>query len=593
MSPELSRRAEWLADRLALASLAAMVSLPFLYPRHYNPIPSFWSEWWALAFGLGAAALLLVRPSMWRPFGLPAVAAIPFAFLTTALVQYVAGRWYFVEPWLIHASYLLWTAMMMLAGRSAAHRFGLTRLADVIAAAVLMGALCNTITAALQYHDAGYASGLVFLRISKLAYSNLGQANHFNHQLWLGIASLFYLHLRGYCRLSVLLPAALLLLVASTMSLSKSVLLYALAFTVLAWLMRRKLDGNPVASKLWSLSLPLLPTVLLLQWLVPTTGLAGDAMTPLATQRLFGQTEGFDIRWRLAWTAWHSFIAAPWLGQGVGTMSWQFFEDSSRYAPGLGPMVAEHAHNLPLQLLAEFGIVPVAMMLWLLASWALALWRQQWQLEHWWLVAMLSVAAIHSLLEYPLWYAFFLGPVALLLGAAARPAMMLDNGRRGAAMCALVVAAGLLPLVSMRIDYGQLEETFNHPVASADANAWQIQAKTLTSIQRNSLLAPYVMATLSMMMALNDRDLDAKVEVCRQSMKFAPTRTIVFKCASLMAMAGDEAGAIRLLDMGLHAYPKDAPRVLKDLNALAPTYPRLKPLLPLVHGYAVKAVSPS
>ena len=31
-------------DWLALVCLAAMVSVPLLHPRHYNPIPSFWSE---------------------------------------------------------------------------------------------------------------------------------------------------------------------------------------------------------------------------------------------------------------------------------------------------------------------------------------------------------------------------------------------------------------------------------------------------------------------------------------------------------------------------------------------------------------------
>src|SRR5664279_669579 len=102
MNNDASRRISTVSDWLALACLAAMVSLPFLHPRHYNPIPSFWSEWWAFTFGLAASALLLIRPGVWRPFGLPAVAAIPLAFLTTALVQYFAGRWYFVEPWLMY-----------------------------------------------------------------------------------------------------------------------------------------------------------------------------------------------------------------------------------------------------------------------------------------------------------------------------------------------------------------------------------------------------------------------------------------------------------------------------------------------------------
>ena len=80
MNQDASRRLSAVGDWLGLACLAAMVSLPLLHPRHYNPIPSFWSEWWAFAFGLSAAALLLIRPGVWRPFGLPAVAGSIFLF---------------------------------------------------------------------------------------------------------------------------------------------------------------------------------------------------------------------------------------------------------------------------------------------------------------------------------------------------------------------------------------------------------------------------------------------------------------------------------------------------------------------------------
>ena len=588
MNAGTARRAAAVADWLALACLAAMVSLPLLHPRHYNPIPSFWSEWWAFAFGIAAAALLLVRPSVWRPFDLPAVVAIPLAFLTTALVQYFTGRWYFVEPWLMYASYLLWAAMLMLAGRSFVARHGLAALADVLAVAILFGALCNTAAAALQFHNAGYQGGWVFVRVSTVPYSNLGQPNHFNHELWIGIASLFYLHLRGRCRLSLLWPTLLLLLMAATMTTSKSIVLYAVAFTALAGLMHWKQPSSPDARKLWQLTLPLLPLVLLLQLIVSYSGIAGDASLPMATQRLFNQVAGFQIRWRLARTAWDFFLAAPLLGNGIGTLPWQFFVDNSHYPLGEGPAVAEHAHNLLLQLLAEYGIVPVTIMLCLLARWARNLWRQQWQIEHWWLIALLSVAAIHSMLEYPLWYSFFLGPTALLLGAIDKPVVMLDNGRRGAAMCGLIIAVGMVPLIRLRIDYQQLERSFNTPVAESASAAWKNQVDTLTKIQRDSLLAPHVMVALASMMEINDKDLDAKVEVCKQGMKFAPSRRIVFKCGALMALAGDTTGAMAQTELALHAYPKEAAGVATDFRALALTYPQVKPLLALVESYAAK-----
>ncbi len=586
MNPDSAARITKVADWLALACLSAMVSLPLLHPRHFNPIPSFWSEWWAFAFGLGAAALLLIRPGAWRPFGLPEVAAIPLVFLATALVQYFAGRWYFVEPWLIYALYLLWAFLMLLASRSFVDRRGLTPLADTLAVAILFGAFCNTVISALQFYKTGYQSGWVFVRLAAVPYSNLGQANHFNHQLWLGIASLYYLHLRNRCRLTIALPAMLLLLLASTMSSSKSTLLYALAFTLVAGAMHWRLPSESNGRKLWRLALPLLPMVLLAQLLVRALGIAGDASSQLATQRLFSDVGGYQIRWRLARSAWNAFVDSPLLGNGIGTYPWQLFLDCSRYALGQGPQVAEHAHNIVLQLLAEFGIIPVAIALWLLLRWAVALWRQPWRIEHWWLLSMLSVAAIHSMLEYPLWYSFFLGPVALLLGASARPAVLINNGWRGAAMCAMVIGVGVVPLTTIRLDYTRLEQSYNVFQTSSGIQTRNEQIDTLVNIQTNSLLAPHVVAALSSMMELNDNDLEAKVVVCRQGMRFSPARSIVFKCGTLMAMAGDDKGALAQTEQALRAYPKEATRLAADLRKLEEKYPRVKVLLPLVDRYA-------
>jgi hypothetical protein len=592
MNPDFQSRAARIADGLALACLAAMVSLPFLYPHHRYPIPSFWAEWWAFAFGLAAAGLLLIRPGAWRPFGMPAVTFIPFAFLATALVQYSTGRWNFVESWLMYAAYLIWACLLMLAGRSFVARRGLEPLTAVVAVAILLGALANTAAAAWQFHHPGYQSDWVFARLGTVMYGNLGQPNHFNHQLWLGIASLCYLHARQRCRLAVVLPALLLLLVAATMTSSKSILLYAVTLTALAGFMCWRHPVNAEGRRLWSLALPLLPLVLLLQWLVSIWGIAGDTSMQIATQRLFNEVAGFQIRWRLALAAWDVFLQTPLLGIGIGALPWQFFIANSRFPIGEGPSVAEHTHNMPLQLLAEFGIAPVSIMLIVLLRWAIAMSRQPWRIEQWWLVGLLAVGAIHSQLEYPLWYSFFLGIAALLLGASDRPAIHIDNGRRGAVMCALVIGVGIAPLLLIRSDYSALEQTINRPLSSPSASAeWKAKMETLMDIQRDSLLAPHVMVSLSVMMKLDDEALEAKVDVCSEAMKFAPSRRIVFKCGALMALAGEEKAALEQMTLALNAYPKEAARVAADLGMQARTYPRLEPLRRLAERHAERAQS--
>lgn len=113
----------------------------------------------------------------------------------------------------------------------------------------------------------------------------------------------------------------------------------------------------------------------------------------------------------------------PWTGVGWGNLSkaWALSEFPARY-----PVAFDHAHNIVLQLAVELG-VPAALAC--LAVVAAALWRARVALMPAEAVSrapahavalMLLLFALHSMLEYPLWYAFFLLPAAYLLGVFVR-----------------------------------------------------------------------------------------------------------------------------------------------------------------------------
>ena len=46
--------------RFALLCTALLCSIPFLQPYHRNPLTAFYSEWFAMALGLGVATVLYV-----------------------------------------------------------------------------------------------------------------------------------------------------------------------------------------------------------------------------------------------------------------------------------------------------------------------------------------------------------------------------------------------------------------------------------------------------------------------------------------------------------------------------------------------------
>jgi O-antigen ligase len=114
--------------------------------------------------------------------------------------------------------------------------------------------------------------------------------------------------------------------------------------------------------------------------------------------------------------SWALIQAHPVWGVGFGNIAYAMFTET---LPVARASVTEHAHNIFLQLAVELGL-PVA------AAWTLALTvlvvRSRRSIKTFEGRAMgmfLLAILVHSMLEYPLWYAYFLLPFAFTLGAFA------------------------------------------------------------------------------------------------------------------------------------------------------------------------------
>jgi hypothetical protein len=118
--------------------------------------------------------------------------------------------------------------------------------------------------------------------------------------------------------------------------------------------------------------------------------------------------------------AWALTLANPWLGVGWGEFN---FAWSLTPFPTRPIAFFDHTHNLPAQLAVELGL-PWSGAVLALLGWALVkAWRGAWKAEgdaplrRAALMIVLTIG-LHSLLEYPLWYAYFLLPACFALGLA-------------------------------------------------------------------------------------------------------------------------------------------------------------------------------
>jgi hypothetical protein len=296
--------------------------------------------------------------------------------------------------------------------------------------------------------------------------------------------------------------------------------------------------------------------------------------------RLFTEVSGPSIRLAIISTAWTAFATHPWLGQGVGNYIWASFVAASSQAGGESFMVAEHAHNLVFQLLAEFGAPTTLAVILLLAFWARNFLRQQWALEHAWCASILGIGAVHSLLEYPLWYSYFLGPTALLLGATDSGKYITLAGRRVTLYLALAALAGTLILGNLHADYSKIELATYRPLA-ADPDrerAWRISMDRLLKLHRESLLSPWVLMAFTNL-SEPSRDLaQERAELCERGIRFAPARSLVTRCAIQLAIAGRDADAQKLAHAALRAFPSERTATTEELQKGAQAYREITPL---------------
>lgn len=557
----------------SLFFLALACVLPFLQWHHKPPIPSFYSEW--LAFGLGLlAALPLLSKRYWQPMVLPRSLLFLLGFIAIVLVQLMLDRIVYSQQAFVAALYILWASLMLWLGQQLRREVGVQGIADTLAWAFLVGALLSAGVALVQ-HFAWHTplDAWINRKLAGPLTANLGQPNHFADYLSIGLASLLYLWSRKRLPLALAIIAAgfLLAILALTGSRSSWIYLVGLLVLSLAW---RKTEGS--GHRLLFAALLFIPAFALAQWLAHLPSLQGVGAVVTPTERLFDLANGIDVRlalWREAIQIWMRY---PVLGAGFGQFAWQHFQLSSE--PALSLSVSQlqpdvlanalynHSHNVLTQLAAEFGTAGLLLAVGGAIYWLVGICRQAKTLAGFWLAAVLSMLTVHSLLEYPLWYSYFLGPAMLLIGAADNHTLSLRLSGLMRAAFALMLLLAFISFVRMANTYRQLESVLVH--RSTMPSVAEIN-RILQDTRSDSLLAPYSEFAYAIAMDLNREHLADKLELNTDVMRFAPTQEVVYREALLWALQGNATTADSVLKRALVIYPAGAENFLKLLDGLS------------------------
>ncbi|TAH13677.1 MAG: polymerase [Curvibacter sp.] len=362
-------------------------------------------------------------------------------------------------------------------------------LALTMAWGLLVAALLSAVTGVLQYFGAEGMLLYDWISASKpgQAYANLRQRNQFASLTSLGLVALLYLvttPAAGPERRATFLKmcgvvAVVILAVGNAASSSRTGVLQWLGLLALAWVWGRPRQRSVLGWMLLAVGMYLAAAGALPQLLQASIGEMGSG----ALQR-FQQDSGCGDR-SILWSNVLELIAhKPWLGWGWGELKFAHF-----ITPYQGERFCElldNAHNLPLHLAVELGI-PAAVLLCGGALCALV-WAKPWRdtdpaRQMAW--AGLATIALHSLLEYPLWYGPFQLATLLCLWLLwrTRRSALATSPTSGQVRLSVLAASGVLCVVAyVGWDYWRVGQLFLPQSYRAEAYREDTMAKAQRSL---------------------------------------------------------------------------------------------------------------
>lgn len=550
---------------LSLTLVGLMWVLPFLYPSHAYPLTTFYQEWIAVTLGLAAVLGMLALAGR-REFKVPGIVALPFGMLLVLLIQLAQGKLGYVGQARLLAEYLLWVALLMWLGLRLRQQLGLAALITALAGFCLLGAELNALAGIIQhYHWHTVLDRFVTNKVAVAVYGNLAQPNHYADQMALGLVSLGLLAATRKLPAWLVPVAAAPLLFVMVLSGSRTSWFYFVALLLLAFPGRR---ATVESRWLWRYSMAVLAGFVAMHGVVKLPWLATDGLTSFS--RLYQESGGNSIRlylWREALQIWADY---PVFGAGFGQFAWQHFIR----LPGLAnPAISglyNNAHNLPLQLAAETGLAGLLVVAGALFAW---LWRTRslpaspWR---WWAYGVCIVIGLHSLLEYPLWYAYFLGISAVVLGALEPEGQRLQLPRLGWSVAAGLTLVGALLATQWLFSYRQLESATASRLQSADDPARVQQAVAdLRTLARQSELSAYAELYLNPMYQVDTEHLEYKHPLNQRVLHAFPTGQAAYREVVFLAITGRVQEAQVLLEQAIWSYPGEFAEVREQLEALA------------------------
>ena len=423
---------------------AVLISLAWLLPHHYRPWVTYSGE--ALAFvSLFILCLIFVKSKLHIP-----KITLPILLLSVLpLMQLLTGQAFFFSKAFLASGYVFafWLSIVIAynlslngAREQLMQRFSLLLLGAGVATAII--ALCQWLTIEQ------YFPGLMANLRSGRPYANFAQPNNMATFLILALLAALYLYESKMLKLKLLVPSAALLIFAVALSQSRTS--WVAIACILIYMAYQQYRGY-IHIQWYAVMGWVAVFVASLVFIPHLASLFAEALdAPIKSVDLARRATG-DMSRIAIWNQMvHAIMQQPWWGYGwhQTSVAYTLVSDTVQ-----GPVWVKSAHNIVLDFILWNGLVIAVPFFAYLSYWAWQLHKHIHGVVSVVCMLMMGAITVHALLEFPLFYSYFLLPFGFLLGILQAQNKNTAVWQVSAHFIQVVVLVGGLFMVMIHRDY--------------------------------------------------------------------------------------------------------------------------------------------
>lgn len=389
----------------AYLGAAFLMLMSWLMWDHLQPWQSFYNELLA-GFSVLCLGLAVFITDLRQRIELSFPHLLLFAVVFVPFVQYSLGQVVFLGDAFMFTLYL---GALLLAYWTGYRLGGVQAksLVDVVAAVVLIAALVSLFLAFCQWLNVHNGWWLMGYAAGGRPYANVAQPNHLSTLLSLGVAGALYFRETG--RTSAWVTALVVVALLAGIVLTRSRMPYMFLLLTFVWVLWKKprLNLRCSTAQVVGAALVFMALAWLRSYLADFVVVVEEGVL-VESGRVYGS--GRFLIWQ---QILHAIGQAPLFGYGWGQVS-----NAQIAAAAVIPSyrLVDYSHNILLDLLVWNGVILGGLLIAALGWWAWSRLYQCRDIASWFLLLMLGIIGVHSLLEYPLAYTYFLLPAGLFAG---------------------------------------------------------------------------------------------------------------------------------------------------------------------------------